>query len=109
MFDRELSRGKDGKLQCVWDNCLFSAKHPTKVKLHVETVHLKLRKFKCELCEKDGVKSSSPPSFTTKASEKSSPVIDIILKRCASLITHFFRLFLCERNVLLIDGVGIAH
>ena len=78
-FDSELKRGPDGKLNCVWENCPFTAKHPAKVKLHVETVHLKLRRWKCDLCAKDGVQASEVPSFTTKSHLESH--IDSIHKR----------------------------
>ena len=42
-----------------------------KIKIHVETVHKKLRKFKCQLCVADdaGDKNGSPhevPTFLTK-------------------------------------------
>ena len=75
----------DGKLLCIWEGCSFTAKHPNKVKLHVEMVHLKLKPFKCEICEKDGVRTAAP-HFSTQAHLQSH--IDAIHRR--------LRPFVCE-------------
>ena len=47
-----------GKLKCP--KCDFSNKFMAKLKIHVECVHLKLRKYTCHLCAKDTVSAKSP-------------------------------------------------
>lgn len=48
----------DGKLKCP--KCEFSHQFMAKLKIHVECVHLKLRKFKCRLCAEDTVTAKAP-------------------------------------------------
>ena len=48
----------DGKLKCP--QCHFSHQFMAKLKIHVECVHLKLRKFKCRFCAEDTVSAKAP-------------------------------------------------
>ena len=62
-----------------------------KIKIHVETVHKKLRKFKCQLCVADdgGDKNGSPhgaPTFLTKGHLDSH--IDSFHKQLRSHVCH---------------------